>query len=563
MLEANWIIQKPNLIYKNLRGLKFFLGYEDADVEWNKGINPAAFFLPTSSYLDFRNKDILFVFGQRGTGKTAMMNMLLHEVNYHRIAEYGFAWIIDQEEAYHNISIHCHSNKFNDLSKDDLEHLLKTEWEWIFNISAMASVANASFQKEKEDKNISTIMKYLRDKKVLDYDDHSFRFKKKIIHQLMENIIGEFKQDDIPSPVKLGINVLNLIKKLLFTTEYQSAKSALSNILNSKNQTCLVMVDSKEKYALNDEIEQAIVTALVETTREFYINEKDNHVLVKVAFPSEFSSYIEIPNEEKTNSNTMFIIWTYRDIICFIAKRYYRSIHTTWNKGTLDRFNDFDVAQHFLYQHFPPKIFYGNNMTFDTMAYIIRHTHKKPRQVIFLLNMILNIANGEKGDISKISEPQIINGIHSNLEGLANGCLNMYKQIYKEADIIVKHGLKGANSYFDYSSFDKLLNKVHSVRAPLGISLNDVKRLLFSAGVLGIQESRCDLQNHNIAIVEARFEYQIKDIITLGNEDIIVVHPMFYEPLEIRVDVNTFVYPKPASNEEIKIIQDIGFTNTR
>lgn len=561
MVEPNWISQKPNLIYKNFRSLEHFLGYEDADVEWTKGGSPEDIFLHTNSYRDFKNRDCLFVFGQRGSGKTAMMKMLSHEITYKRVSEYGFAWIINQEDAYHNLSIHLRNNKFTGLTKDELIHILTKEWEWIFNISAMASVVKARVQEDRENRDISTIIRFLREKKLL--DDDTFRFKKNFLLRLMESVIEEFKRDDLPSPVKLGINVLNLINKLLFTAEYEVALSALSRILRHSHMTCLIMVDSKEKYTLNDEIEQAVVTALVESTRDFHIHEPENHILVKVAFPSEFSSRIEIPNAEKTMSNIMYISWTYRDIVCFIAKRYWRSINKTWNKQSLERLNDFDVARHFLYRHFPDKIAYGNNMYFDTMAYIIRHTHKKPRQVIFLLNIILNIANEEKNDILNISDAQIINGIHSNLEDLTNGCLNMYNQIYKNADFIVKRGLKGINSYFDYSSLDKRLNEVHSIRAESNLSLNDVKRLLFASGVLGIQQSRCDLPEYEVAIVEAIFEYQIKDTITLTNEDIIVVHPMFYEPLQIRVDVNTFVYPKPAENEEVKIIQDIGIRNNQ
>lgn len=192
------------------------------------------------------------------------------------------------------------------------------------------------------------------------------------------------------------------------------------------------------------------------------------------------------------------------------------------------------------------------------MAYIIRHTHKKPRQVISLFNAILSFAKEEKNDISKISSSIIIKGIHSNLDELVNGCLNMYTQIYPKADEIVKRGLHGTKSYIDYSELDKRLKEVSSLRAEFQLSSEDVKRLLLECGVLGIQKSRSDLHNQKIALVEALFEYQVKDKLTITNKDTCVIHPMFYEPLEICIDANSLVYPKPAEDEEIKIYSSIG-----
>ncbi len=557
MVESNWILQKQNL-YNIIRSPEHFLGDEDAAVEWadeeNKSVD---IFLHTSSYDDFRRKDRLYLFGQRGSGKTAMMNMLLHEVRQRRISEYRYAWMVNQEDVYHNLSIR--GNQFRDLPQSQLEHILQKEWEWILNISAMVSVVRANYRDDREDKDISIMIKYLREKKVL--GETSIQFKKKFLDRLTENIRQEFSNVD-NMYVKVGLATVDIVDKLLFTTEYESAQAALLRILKRLNNRCLVMVDSKEKYNLNDKIEQAVVTALFEAARNFYIDEPANHILVKVAFPSEFSSHLIIPNKEKTLGKSMFILWTYRNIISLIAKRYWRLIHTNWNAEDLKRLDDFNVSQHFLYQHFPQKITYGNNMPFDTMAYIIRHTHKKPRQVISLLNTILYLSKKEKNDISTIGQAHVIKGIHSNLDDLANGCLNMYTQIYENAEKIVKRGLKEAKSYFDYSALDKYLKEVSSLRAESKLSSEDVKRLLLSAGVLGIQQSRCDLQDFEMAILEALFEYQVKDTLTLTNNDICVVHPMFYEPLEICVDVNTFVYPKPAEDEEEKTIKDIGNRNS-
>src|SRR5215207_3218009 len=56
-------------------------GEEDAAIEWEHNLKPEQIFAPIASYEEFASRGALFLFGRRGTGKTALLHMLTHHIN--------------------------------------------------------------------------------------------------------------------------------------------------------------------------------------------------------------------------------------------------------------------------------------------------------------------------------------------------------------------------------------------------------------------------------------------------------------------------------------------------
>ena len=59
--------------------------------------------------------------------------------------------------------------------------------------------------------------------------------------------------------------------------------------------------------------------------------------------------------------------------------------------------------------------------------------------------------------------------------------------------------------------------------------------------------------------MEALFEYQVKGKLVVTSNSVCVVHPMFYEELQIRIDVAVLAYPKPSEEEE-DLLQSFGWS---
>jgi hypothetical protein len=553
--DHEWVVQFPELEQQYEIPIKPFLGEEDARNEWAHNRNPEGTFLHTNSYKKFQDKDCLYIFGRRGTGKTAMMRMLQYEVNMKRITDYSYVHIVDSESAYNDLSIHLRLSPFNQVPENELVHLLIPKWLWVLNVSAMIAVVTAKNKKQKAGDDIATIKKYLEEQQLLD------PFPKNPVERLTKIITDELDAVEY-LPMKVGSAVIKIARKLK-SQEYEKSYEALIRILKRSKGACLVLVDSIELYNLNDSISRAVNTALIEATRKIYEERFDNNILVKVAFPSEIYPHLSPMNKDKTMGRNLFIHWRYRDLVTFLAKRYWQMVHKNSNHNgsvVLDELNDFHAARDFIYHYLPEQILTSSHMSFDTLAYIIRHTHKKPRQVITLFNIIFTYAEELGVDLLKHKIPVdvIVKGTHVRLALLTEGTLDIFVQIYPKACQIVKRALTGTKSYFDSSTLDELLKEVSSLRNEEKLSRDDVKRLFLESGVLGLCQKKYYLTTQKKEFLLALFEYQVKGTLTITNKDLCVIHPMFYQELQTVVDMNTFTYPVPAEDVEKQTLVDAG-----
>lgn len=556
MHENKWNSQISDFALQHIIP-KSFLGEEDADDEWTIDQKPIDVFLHTNSYEAFKRTDCLYLFGRRGTGKTTMMHMLRYEVRRGYIPDYSYAWILDQEEAYHELSMQLRLSPLAQLPPDELVHLLVKKWVWVLNISSMEAVVEAEYENPNTDNDISTIENYLRDQNSMGVGANSIDFHTSPFRRLSKIITEELDAVDYIS-TKVG-SALVKISNRLYTPNYKKAQKALSNVLDRSNGTCLVMVDSIELYNLQDNIQQAVITALIEAARRMHNTRTTNRILVKAAFPSEIYPRLAPMNKGKTEKRNVFILWQYRDLVSLLAKRYWRMVHINGKPDADDygRLNDFNTARDFLYQYLPPQVIGETNVAFDTLAYITRHTQKKPRQIILLLNVVLTLAEDEGMNLFKITPNWVVRGVHARLDMVVDSALDMYQQINPHAEQLVKRALTGAPSYFDHSTLDQLLKEVGSLRAEAGLSINEVKSLFLEIGVIGLWVDRRNL-NSKKTILETLFEYQVKNTLTITNRSQCAVHPMFYQELQIDVDPDTFVYPLPAEDEEKQVLADAG-----
>jgi hypothetical protein len=318
------------------------------------------------------------------------------------------------------------------------------------------------------------------------------------------------------------------------------------------------MIDTIDGYDLNDKISEAVVTALIDSSLEFYTKRDDLKILVKITLPSELYPRLSISNQEKVEGKMQFILWKYKDLVSLLAKRYYCYVNKTDNNGDLKMLDNFKNAKDYLYRYMPKVLDINIGLKFDTLSYIIRHTQKKPRQVILLLNIILTLAEEQQNDSGSINEDQIKQGIHARLDILTNGSLDAYKEIFSNPNLLAKRVLSGSHGYFKYSELDVMLKEVASLARESNLTRDDVRFLLVQSGTIGIIDNESDISNEETKIIQAIFEYQIKGNIILNNNSICFIHPMFYQEFQIYVDMNKFVYPKPAEDEEIESLRENG-----
>ncbi|HOO53859.1 MAG TPA: hypothetical protein PLX30_06435 [Methanothrix sp.] len=529
-----------------------YLGEGNASDEWRKFEKRSVeVFLHTKSYDAFCKNECLCMFGHRGSGKTAILKMLEYEIKNNKIKDYAFARVIDQEEAYNDLITSITLTPLQNLPDSTFINNIKEKWIWILTVSAMDAVTKAVNASVVPSADLNLIKDYLKsqDSLYVGEDVRPIRRLSKIISDELENVnVWQLK----------GASVFARILDKLFTPSYANAETALFNILKKYNKKCLVMVDSLDAYDVRNNIVKLVSVALMEAARDFHKREFEKHIDIKVVFPSEVASYLldSSPNSEKIVPHIIYIYWSYGDLVAIIAKRYYKLINK--NKNIPVDLDTSKAAREFLYQHFPEKVLCTyNNIEFDTLSYVILHTHKKPRQIIYLFNAILSCAYDENKNWYNIKEQCITSAIFMYVDALVTNTYRVYNRIYPNTRKIVERALSGQPQIFDFSDVDPMIKKTKSVRGNL--NSDEVKQLLIDCGALGFEAKRYDLQKEK-TIIEGKFQYQMTD--SLPYENFCVIHPMYYHRLNIIKDRNILVYPRPSDKEEDESLCNISIRKT-
>lgn len=561
MKEPIWEYSFPKLQDQNIEPIISFLGDEDAAVEWEKDEKPVDLFLHTNTYEAFKKEQSLFLFGRRGTGKTAIMRMFQHEIRSGMIKNYTYAWRVNSEEAFGEIIRHLGDK----IANFDLAMIndLAEKWRWIFEVSAMAGVVHKHYHDAEHDKNYECIYKYLkRNSMIKKSSQGELKFAKNPMEKIV-NVIEEALsslEDDYKEAA--AANLITKIVKNLKTKDFEEAQKALYHYV-SKNNRCVIFIDSIEHYNINDNISQAVTTALIKATYDTYVNSSKSGLHVKVAFPSEIYSYLIPLNKDKIETKNLFILWSFKDLVCLLAKRYYYMCTNTLLREKLnhciyDRLYEFEFVKKFLYELLPETVVTESGFEMDTLAYIIRHTQKKPRQIIQLMNIVLSYAAKVNGETPiRISGSSIVNGVHARLDILAKGSLDAYQQIYPNITKVIQKSFTNAKCYFSHSDFDKYIKESNSLWKQDQLTKYDVQSLILGTGAVGVVKHKSRVRNKEIW--ETAFEYQIKGILEANNNvREYAIHPMFYNFFECQVDNNVIIYPQPQEQEELEYLKKEG-----
>ncbi len=206
-------------------------------------------------------------------------------------------------------------------------------------------------------------------------------------------------------------------------------------------------------------------------------------------------------------------------MVIMTAKRFKRMLY---GEGEIDDpteyeyLDDKNKALKYMYSIIPDRIESISGVMFDTMAYIIRHTQKKPRQLIQMLNTIISISEylNEKDAISDVV---IREGIHIALNDLIAGTLNIYDQIYHRVPDLIRNALTNQKNHMTMSGQDVAIKGVKDLRKQLRILTNQLKTIMFAVGCIGKRLNIHELNNSD-AVWVSQFEYQIKNRISFNLE---------------------------------------------
>lgn len=551
-----------NRHYKLFKGELFpekLFGQVDAVAEWEEDkYLSSKLFVHTESYDVFKRKSNLFVFGRRGTGKTALIKMLDYEIKNGDIkSTYSYSKIIYQEKTLFKLTLQLRN--FKDIhTYHELSHVVTEILRWVIYTTAMMAVVEKNethkTAKVKNEANKALSSKLLKIKKYLASQNLIQTEGNYLVRTPLEEAIGVLSQTI--ETVRENNNMLtSAITKTLNHLESQSYKDALNSLIGfliESKECCVVLIDSQDIYDLDDSISEGAISGLIDAVLDVFNYYPNYRVLAKVAFPSEIVPHLRPSNLGKMTDKEHYIFWKYDDLLRLISKRYCQLLK---EEKLISQECDETMGvnpKKFVYEYIPEKTESYSKIDFDSIAYIINHTQKKPRELILLFNSILTLAKKNHIPFTQITMDCIREGTNARIESLSSPVFDIYKRIFKGADQVIKKTFNNSENIMTYGEMHKKLREALSLLDGTKMDKSELERLFTESGVIGVIE---DIRNvkENKYICEGNFEYQIKGTLTLQSQNKLVIHPMFYQELNIKVYSDLLVCPRPSKSEQHEI----------
>jgi hypothetical protein len=553
--SPNWVRRGK----KSFDGLKprTLLGEDDADTEWNQSQKPVDTFVHTHTYESLKRTDVLYLFGRRGTGKTALLRMLQHEVREGLIDGLTHCWIIQSDAVRDELRPVLESTALAPLSTESLMKLCRAAWSWVFTVSTMLAVVQNKPRPGARAEDLEALRRFVSFARPSAVDDRPLltkRIARKAATALRIAIEQKAEASSIPG----------LFHDELLRHGYQDAELALQRLLHESKARCVVAVDAGEVYTVKNSVTLALLDGLIDAVRITYQERELSRIVAKAAFPAEIQTYLNPQNHDKFSNHALSLSWRYRDLLLFVAKRFHAYARQE-GVDSLIEFNSVGEAEEWLYSALPRRIKTRSGFDFDALAYIIRHTQKKPRQLLHLFNAIVTLAESKRVSCRSLFKyPELlVEGVQLGLADLIDGVLGVYGMILPEAPSMLKEAASNEEAWFPARRLGQLARKASPYR-PSDVSVEDLKRLLFEAGVIGkvrhVNHFGQDDKELPRYMLTATFEYQVKTGTAPHLDDICVIHPMLYEGFEIWVDQRVYVYPSPLEEQEQDVIRRLGFS---
>lgn len=543
-------LKEVTMPHAGIKTIPQYLGQLMGEYEWSKSCDKAnKKFIDVDAYDLFKREDYIVLVGRTGTGKSSILKKLEFEVLNAINNEYKDVVFINMSELIEQLTTYG--------SIDGTEKSYAEIRNYIEKFIKLTIIKHIVFTTKKDysEYDISIFEKYLKN---IDVEKNTS----------LGGLIGTFSEkinNETASDILNVIGLLSSISSKIFAVDFNKCEELLCEIFNKKKM--LVLIDPCERYDSNDPATIVIINSILTVAFNCFANNK--FLCVKTAMPSELYSILREQIPAKQIGNTVFIEWKYRDLVKFISTRCYILLtDSEWSQYFNIQYNedyynnvlkDYYCAKKFLLTFLPRKSEATINLCFDTLSYIIRHTQKKPRQLMIIFEAILHEIIKRKNIMFYYEDKtRLKQYVHSVQDSIISDSLNVYSFTHKNISDLTAQVLSKKKHIITAAQLNEFISKTSFGKS--GMSQDLLKRILIESGIIGtVNESEIHyiapdstwFENPNVSkIVPAVFEYQIKGRLINNDESVFVVHPMCYEYYNLTIDCNCLVYPENSDDTD-------------
>ena len=348
------------------------------------------------------------------------------------------------------------------------------------------------------------------------------------------------------------------LRELILDPDYVAARSAAQGILSRRS--AVIAIDSDEHYDTQDS--KILPTrGLCRAVKDIESSGKFRQLTVKCFLPAELTELLFSEHIAKFNALTVYLLWNSSELFELLHARYMldltgeigvrsseieKGIIEEVAKGPRSGESRLSFWRRAFWEHIAPPVVHN---TYDrpelSAVFLLRHTQKRPREVLSCMNFVLEAAARE-GELPAISAESVVNGIHhvDNIYQLLSDNLSIFDMpVYSPTPNLAElaqHILKDTRVTFSGKDFRDFAKRAHTLlQLPGGTSDSETMSLLLRSGLVGtvegkLREFTLPGEASSTKYYLTQFEYTIPGRVIVGDASSCAVHPILGDRLSLR-----------------------------
>jgi hypothetical protein len=528
------------------------LGGPDA---WEEieGDNLAVNFLPVRQFHEISDGQKSFLSGRRGSGKSAIGRMLARE------SDRAYSRPIEGEKGEYGE----YMNIVNQLTQDrdaghpvNIKESIRRLWAWALPVVAMQTIVTLVRDSgQSDDEEVRPMREYLgslphglnADSSIGHLLSHTFRHAREHLAE------GGFQTA-----------LLDLVNS---RGHVEAVRSLQKKTGRDRRESVLLVFDTLESYRMFQPYMIEGLQGVLEAITAFLADPQMSGVSIKFFIPSEIYDRVIAGFPGKVQSRTVFLRWRTADLMTMLARRFLAVLQRIEGvpELELERLKRLvDVAYkgndgrhlrtEFWYDtgFLPRKIKNRLGKEEDTFAYILRHTMRRPRDLITAeMQSIINAA-ASVGELPKISPASVVSGVHDpiSLLQILKESLAPYEDDFPTELVAAAQGI-----FFNRPlimkgrELKKFAKELYGLHAPENIDPEAFVTALLRCGVVGLLDEDAEAEPSALYF-KAHFEHLMQGNLPLSDHLKYCVHPVMADAFNMRrFDLERAVYPMPSDGD--------------
>ncbi len=510
-------------------------------------------FLATDAFKLISQPANVFLAGRRGSGKSAIAVMLEAESPY----EYKTS-IEGENEVYgaYMDQVRALADERAGGASVDVKQAIRRLWLWVLPLKAMQTILERrDTEGGSPDDDIEAMKTYFAS---LPEPLHQESRIGDLLANMFRNAVRSLQE----GPAELNAYLINLTG----TKGFRRAVKALSR--KTTSQPVLLVFDTLESYRVFETAMIEGLQGILEAIQACLANRDLHGISVKFFIPAEIYDAVVSVFPGKVQSKTIFLRWQSGDLMSMLARRYLGILERTEAVGereieSLQRLVDEAYAKKdgrrlrsaFWYDtnFLPERVNSRRGVTEDCFAYMLRHTQRRPRDVIYQMQRIVNESR-KRREFPHISADSVVEGVHDEdvLQQIMGGAVNPYEGWLDRGVIAAAQAIFYRRpALMPGRQLRRFAQELYSLEPWADVSPDEFVDCLLRCGLIGLVEKDKHEGPEPELYCTGHFEYLMQGHLPVSDRFLYCVHPVMADLFHmLPPEGRGAVYPMPTPRED-------------